>query len=144
MQTAKEMEQNQGWPEHCIYGEYQFGIFGRAITKYTVIYGVHTQFWSWPTLKQCKQGTAHCLFDADRCAFRALTAIACTASDHTCATIRVHYKHSACILHAMHRLFATHAACQHKGCVQAHRLRASTRAACKHIGCVRRTLRTST
>ena len=42
------------WPSACIglartvYIRCIYDIFGREITKYTVIYGVHTQFW--PTL----------------------------------------------------------------------------------------------
>ena len=39
------------WPETYLstkYGVYIYGIFGRKITKYTVIYGVYTRFW--PTL----------------------------------------------------------------------------------------------
>jgi hypothetical protein len=33
----------------CVYGI--FGIFGREITKYTVVYGVNV--WFWPTLRMC-------------------------------------------------------------------------------------------
>jgi len=34
-----------------IYIRFTYGIFGREITKYTVIYGVHIRFW--PTLFMC-------------------------------------------------------------------------------------------
>jgi len=37
--------------QNHIYTVYIYGIFGREITKYTVIYGVHIRFW--PTLRMC-------------------------------------------------------------------------------------------
>ena len=40
MSAYNAMKQHQGWPEPYIYGIY--GIFGREITKYTVVYGVYT------------------------------------------------------------------------------------------------------
>jgi hypothetical protein len=42
------------------------GIFGREITKYTVIYGVYIRFW--PTLKVSQQGvTARNVFAKSSC-----------------------------------------------------------------------------
>jgi hypothetical protein len=40
-----------GWPEPCINGVYLYGLLGREITKYTVIYGVYIRFR--PTLLMC-------------------------------------------------------------------------------------------
>ena len=35
--------------QNHIYIRFTYGIFGREVTKYTVIYGVYIRFW--PTLK---------------------------------------------------------------------------------------------
>jgi len=35
---------------HHIYGVYTYGIFGREIAKYIVIYGVYIRFWPTPTI----------------------------------------------------------------------------------------------
>jgi hypothetical protein len=40
-----------GWPEPYIYIRCIYGVVGRAITEYTVIYGVYIRFW--PTLYIC-------------------------------------------------------------------------------------------
>jgi hypothetical protein len=44
---------------HQIYGHIRcvYGILGREITKYTVIYGVHVRFW--PTLNKCAHTYSH-------------------------------------------------------------------------------------
>ena len=51
---------SEGWPEPYIYRYIQctYGIFGREITIYTVIYGADIRFW--PTLQKCKCATLNC------------------------------------------------------------------------------------
>jgi hypothetical protein len=44
------------WLARNIYIRFIFGDFGREITKYTVIYGVHIRFW--PTLDIGNHGAA--------------------------------------------------------------------------------------
>ena len=43
----------QGWPETFTYIRCIHGIFGREITKYTVMYGVYIRLW--PTVHSCRQ-----------------------------------------------------------------------------------------
>ena len=45
------------WMARTIYVQCINGIFGRDLTKYTVIYGVHVRFW--PTLNKCAHTYSH-------------------------------------------------------------------------------------
>jgi len=45
--TSSTKADKYGWPEPYI--QFMYGIFGREIIKYTVIYGGYLQFW--PTLE---------------------------------------------------------------------------------------------